>query len=118
MPEQVVTIPWPLKGLSPNARMHWAALARVKKEYRAACYVLAKQARMQAPSAGLIRIDLEFHQPSRRDYDRDNLIASMKAGLDGLADAMGVDDKRFVIYPPVIAETVGGFVKVKVSANV
>lgn len=116
MSEQVVTLPWPSKGLSPNARLHWAALSKAKKSYRLACFALTREAKLQAPANGPIRIDMEFHRPTRRSYDSDNLISSMKSGLDGVADAMGVNDKRFVIYPPVIAETVGGFVRVKVSA--
>jgi crossover junction endodeoxyribonuclease RusA len=36
-----------------------------------------------------------FHPPDNRRRDRTNMEASMKAGFDGMADAMGVDDNRF-----------------------
>ncbi|HSV73521.1 MAG TPA: hypothetical protein VLH79_07160 [Chthonomonadales bacterium] len=32
-----IVLPWPPTGLSPNARNHWAKLAKLKKQYREAC---------------------------------------------------------------------------------
>lgn len=29
-----LVMPWPASDLSPNARVHWAVLARAKKKYR------------------------------------------------------------------------------------
>lgn len=113
---QEVTFPWPTKELSPNARVHWAVLAKAKKAYRLACFALAKQAKVIAPGMGDIRVEMTFYPPSRRDRDGDNLIASMKSGLDGLADAMGVNDKRFKIKPPVVSDHLGGMVKVQISS--
>lgn len=112
---QEVTFPWPSKELSPNARVHWAVLAKAKKAYRIACFALAKQAKVTEPGTGFIRIEMTFYPPTRRDRDDDNLVASMKAGLDGLADAMGVNDKRFKIKPPRMSEQLGGMVKVQIS---
>ena len=36
-----------------------------------------------------------FIPPDKRSYDRDNLVARMKSGIDGLADALRINDKRF-----------------------
>jgi len=33
--------------------------------------------------------------PNARRHDRDNLLARMKAGIDGVCDALGIDDSRF-----------------------
>ena len=33
-------------------------------------------------------LEMTFIPPDRRSYDRDNLVARMKAGIDGLADAL------------------------------
>lgn len=44
---------------------------------------------------GNLVLELTFVRPDRRSYDRDNLIARMKAGIDGACDALGFDDKRF-----------------------
>ena len=32
--EAAITLPWPHKGLSPNARLHWAAKAKLVKAAR------------------------------------------------------------------------------------
>jgi crossover junction endodeoxyribonuclease RusA len=36
-----VTLPWPHRSLSPNARVHWAALSRAKRAYRAIALIHA-----------------------------------------------------------------------------
>jgi crossover junction endodeoxyribonuclease RusA len=46
----------------------------------------------------------------------DNLLASMKAGLDGLADALGVDDSRWRLLIEMGEPVKGGCVCVKVGA--
>ena len=38
-----LTLPWPPKELSPNARQHWSKLAKAKKAYRDACAWTAKE---------------------------------------------------------------------------
>lgn len=92
-----VELPWPAKELSPNARQHWAAAARAKKAYRARCRALGLAAGLGLvpASAERLAVHLDFFPPDKRARDWDNMIASMKAGLDGLADAMGVDDSRW-----------------------
>ena len=110
-----VTLPWPPRELSPNARGHWGAKARAAKKYRAACWALAKEAQLVAPE-GPIHVWLDFIPPSRRHHDVDNCVASMKSGLDGLADALGVNDSRFVIHP-MLRDEVGGMVRVRLAAG-
>jgi hypothetical protein len=43
----------------------------------------------------VLELRIMFHPPDRRKYDWDNLLARMKAGLDGVADGLGVDDSLF-----------------------
>lgn len=50
----------------------------------------------------------------RRAYDLDNALARMKAGLDGLADVLGVDDSRWSLSI-ARADAVGGYVQVLLS---
>jgi len=60
---------------------------------------------------------LTFSPPDKRRYDDDNLIARCKAYLDGIADALGVDDSRFRLGKPVRAESIkGGNVRVEIVA--
>lgn len=110
-----VTLPWPPAALSPNARAHWATKSRAAKAYRHACATLARAARLPVPvAAGRLHVVLEFVPPDRRARDRDNMLAAMKSGLDGLADALGVDDRRFDLTIRV-ADEIGGMVRVSIS---
>lgn len=113
-----VDLPWPAKELSPNARQHWAAAAKAKKAYRARCKLLGQASGLSlVPQvAQAVRVHLTFVPPDRRARDWDNLLASMKSGLDGLADAMGVDDSKWRLSFEVLQETVpGGMVRVEVA---
>jgi crossover junction endodeoxyribonuclease RusA len=42
-------------------------------------------------------LNIIFHPPDRRHRDLDNMLASIKSGLDGVADAWGVNDREFKI---------------------
>ena len=111
----MIDLPWPPTALSPNARVHWTKKAKAAKAYRLECFILAKAAGIKAPE-GKILWTVEFFPPSRRAYDDDNLLARVKALRDGVADALGVDDRRFVTQFSV-SETVikGGLVRVTIG---
>ncbi|KPB75963.1 Uncharacterized protein AC505_3618 [Pseudomonas syringae pv. maculicola] len=66
--------------------------------------------------AGRALLSLEFIPPDRRRRDDDNCIAAFKSGRDGVAQALGIDDSRFVTQLQISAETVkGGAVRVSIS---
>jgi len=109
-----VTLPWPPAELSPNSRPHWAAKSRAAKSYRHACATLTRQAGVLSLPDGRLHVTIEFVPPDRRHRDRDNMLASIKSGLDGLADALGVNDSRFDLTVRV-SDEVGGMVRVSVS---
>jgi crossover junction endodeoxyribonuclease RusA len=112
-----VILPWPPKELSPNARLHWSRVAKAKKQYRNACWALALEAGINptsVPGGNRYALELMFYPPDRRQRDHDNLIASMKAGLDGLADAMGVDDRKFRLTQDVSPD-IGGYVRIEIK---
>lgn len=108
--------PWPPRELHPNARVHWATKAKAAKAYRWACFALSKSAKLEAPGWGKINLSIVFVPPDRRRRDIDGMLSAIKSGLDGLADALGVDDHRFTLSLGV-AERVGtgGFVRVRVE---
>ena len=65
-----------------------------------------------------IPLSIIFHKGDRRRRDQDNLIASMKASLDGVADALGVDDNLFDIKAEFPDEVhVHAFVIVQIGEN-
>jgi crossover junction endodeoxyribonuclease RusA len=117
------TLGWPPKELSPNARLHWGKVSRAKKIYRKACWVIClEQIQDQViPSPGEgsnLILELEFVAPDRRSYDRDNLGARMKSGIDGMCDALKIDDKVFgTVVCTLATERIGGFVNVRIKGE-
>ena len=109
----ILTMPWPPKELSPNARLHWAQLARAKKKYREACAWTALSQKGHRLEADRIHVRLTFYPPTRRAIDLDNCLARFKAGIDGLVDVLGVDDSRWEITIRK-ADEVGGYVRVEI----
>ncbi len=110
-------LPWPPKELSPNARLHWSKVAAAKRKYRTACWAMTLEAEThfvpKKPDSKL-RVHLLFIAPDRRNYDLDGLLSRMKSGLDGVADALKVNDKRF--RPSIdISDDIGGMVKVQIT---
>lgn len=88
--EIVVTLPLPPKELHPNSRPHWASKARAVKRYREYAWACAMEEisvihgfTAWSEAACTAR----FHFATRRRRDKDNLLASLKAAFDGLADA-------------------------------
>jgi hypothetical protein len=115
-----VTLPWPDRQLSPNARGHWSVLARARKRAKAQAMLQAYEVGLDALAVdlarsggtGTIAVELQFHPPDRRERDDDNLVASCKAMLDGIASVMGVNDSRFRIAHSRHDPYPGGMVKV------
>lgn len=112
-----VKLPWPPKKLSPNARVHWASKAKAAKSYRHECWALCKLAGIPKMPDAALNVWFDFFPPDLRKRDDDNIIASFKSGRDGLADAIGVDDNRFIAHHfvsiPILAEK-KGFVEVTI----
>lgn len=113
--------PWPHKNLSPNARVHWARKSRVAKTYRdIGKYLTLSQLRSKKIHFGNKKIHLfiTFYPPDRRRRDEDNLSASLKSLKDGLADALGVDDRQFQSHPFVSDEVrAGGEVVITIAVS-
>lgn len=97
--KNVLTLPWPPRDLSPNERRHWAQKAKAAKKYRADCYRLTKASGIKISWWGEIHLWITFYPPDRRNRDDDNIIASFKAGRDGIAEALGIDDRLFRLHP-------------------
>lgn len=98
----IVTLPWPDKGLSPNARLHWAPKAKLKAAARHDAKWLTVEVMQKHwvgsasfEGEGAIAIKVVFFPPDNRRRDDDNMVGSFKAYRDGIADALGVDDRRF-----------------------
>lgn len=89
----MITLPWPDKRLSSNAREDRRAIADVRKAQKNQAYWLAKKAAMTFPHlTKQPHVRVTFHPPDNRRRDLDNMLASIKSALDGVALATGVDD--------------------------
>ena len=117
----LVNLPFPDRRLNPNSSKgkHWASTVALRKSARAGAALLATVAAAGhrfEPGAELALV-ITFVQPDRRARDRDNLLAACKPMLDGLADALGVNDSQF--EPVTIRREYGkkpGAVRVEVAA--
>lgn len=109
-----ITFPWPDKALSDNARVHWSVRARATAKQRDTAYWLSKEAKVKRNPAAILLF--EYCPPNKR-HDVQNIPARIKGIIDGIADAMGCDDKGFMVYyPPMFGDVVkGGAIKVRIG---
>jgi crossover junction endodeoxyribonuclease RusA len=102
-----ITLGWPSADLSPNARVHWARLARAKKVARSEAFFQVLEMRRfrgYLPKVELsVTAQVTFYPPNLVRRDVDNFIARIKPHLDGIADAIGVDDSKWTWAAPVMA---------------
>lgn len=106
-----ITLPWPDKRLSPNARVHWAVKAKLVKEARHIGKINALTTPSAPPNLMLFKdqkITYIFHPPTKHKRDDDNFKAMMKSFRDGVADAYNIDDNRFHTQPAEWGEVVKG----------
>jgi len=90
----LIELPFPAKPLWPNGRAHWAVKARETKKHRAWAYGATLQKRLPPPP-GRVNVSLTIHPKTAHAIDADNAVASCKAYLDGIAQALGVNDSTF-----------------------
>ena len=91
-----ITLPFPAANLNPNRRSgrSWQATAAEKSE----AVQMGKIATLEALEgkrpviATPVKFSITFYCPDHRRRDLDNLLASLKHGLDGIAHATGIDD--------------------------
>jgi Holliday junction resolvase RusA-like endonuclease len=91
--------------------------AKAAKAYRKAAGWATIEAREVVEDDGPIDVHLTFYPPDNRRYDGDNLLARMKSGLDGLADALKVDDSKFDISYNIVTPCKNGKVEVKIMES-
>ncbi len=90
--EYLIRLPWPARDLSPNARVHWTKRAKAAKKARADAMLLCQAQGCRMLQCDRLTVEITFYPPDNRPRDTDNMLASLKPALDGLADASGVDD--------------------------
>lgn len=94
----ILRLPFPNSALLPNRRngKHWGNTATAKAAARDGAYYITKQQMGDyKPPEGSIALSLLFLTPDKRKRDLDGMLSSAKHALDGIAQALGVDDSRF-----------------------
>lgn len=114
-------LPWPSKDLSPNARVHFRVKARATKHARQTAVVLANEAgwrALQLPP-GKLHLWIDCYQaPGKKLPDDDNMTGRCKPYRDGIAQVLGIGDKRFISHPLVSSERrPGGQVVVRITGG-
>ena len=105
-----VTLPWPVKQVWPNYRQshHWRKYWKQVKAQRETAFILAAEqiGRQTVPRdcPGPWLVHLDIYPPDLRKRDEDGMEGACKSAIDGIADALRVDDSRFTttrtIHPP------------------
>jgi crossover junction endodeoxyribonuclease RusA len=90
-----INLPFPPSSLSGHAKGHWRAKAAATKKHRAWAVFATQAVNPPVPTEGDIRVHIRFVPPNKRG-DRTNFANRMKPYLDGIAEALGVNDARFL----------------------
>ena len=91
-----VTLPWPDKHLSPNARVHHRVKAQYVKMAREVAFFETRQqcgVSLLTPDDNLSML-ITAHPPDCRRRDLDNVLAMCKAYQDGICQALNIDDQQ------------------------
>lgn len=112
-----IELPFPPATLSghANGNGRWKKIGLTKQLREQARRITSELGTIDLPPAGDIAIDVLFVPPDKRG-DRWNYPARAKAQIDGIADALGVNDKRFLptirhaepCKPGKVVVTIGG----------
>jgi crossover junction endodeoxyribonuclease RusA len=100
-----ILLPWPDKRLSPNgSHGHWAAVSKAKKAARSLAMAETfnalpyglRDVRQHYATKSAIPVLIVITPPDNRKRDRDNMqFMCSKSYLDGVADALAVNDNKF-----------------------
>lgn len=115
-----IILPWPDRKLHPNSRCHWSQKSRAARAARRSAGLIAIGA--GAPIAkfpeGRLHVWIDGYPPDKRKRDHDGFLSSLKPSLDGIADALGVNDSRFVPHPWLKDEVrKGGEVRIRITTS-
>lgn len=113
--EYIIRLPWPSEPLWQNRRVHWSKRSKATKIARHYAAMAAREAGV--PYLPDAMLEFSFYPPPMSRPDLQNMPATMKAYIDGIADAMKVDDRKFnCVWPSKFGErTKGGAVLVHVK---
>lgn len=114
-PAFTVFLPFPDSALSGHNKGHWRTVNPVKNKHKEWARVATQEVLKPVREEGDIRVHVRFIPPDRRG-DRFNFPNRIKPYIDGVADAMGVNDKRFLPSFEYLSPSKPGCVEIEVFA--
>lgn len=91
----MIELPFPPAALSGHNTGHWNAKAKTIAQYRDWARIATLAAKPDIPETGDILVFMTFVPPDNKG-DRVNFPIRAKPIWDGIADALEVNDKRFL----------------------
>jgi hypothetical protein len=91
----VIELPFPPSSLSGHNTGHWRTKSAIVRRHREWARLATLAAKPEIPATGDIRLVVTFY-PGNRRGDRVNFANRMKPYFDGIADALKVNDSRFI----------------------
>lgn len=91
----LIELPFPPASLSGHNTGHWRTKSPVVAKHREWAKRATLAAKVEVPPKGDIRVSITFYPPDRRG-DRTNFANRAKPIFDGIADALKVNDNRFL----------------------
>ena len=91
----MIELPFPPASLSGHNTGHWRSKSAIVAKHREWAKNATLAAHISAPDQGDIRVSVTFYPPNWRG-DRVNYPNRMKPYWDGIADALCVNDRRFL----------------------
>ena len=112
----MIVLPFPSAILSGHSEHIKWAKSNATKAHRLVAKAATERAMPTIPAQGDIRIHVRF-VPADRRGDRVNFPNRMKPYFDGIADALGVNDSRFLPSYEFAAPEKPGRVEVEVGCG-
>lgn len=91
----MIELPFPSSDLAGHNFGHWSKRAKTIATHRSWAFHATRAAKISVPSEGDVPISFRFVPPNNRG-DRTNYPNRLKAYIDGIAEALGINDKRFL----------------------
>lgn len=91
----MMVLPFPPSSLSGHHNSHWRNVRPVTNKHRTWAHLATLEVNPSVPETGDIPITFHFYPPDNRG-DRTNYPNRLKAYIDGIADGLGVNDRRFL----------------------
>lgn len=94
----LIRLPWPPKECSPNAKSpgKWRSKSEAAKAYKNECIQCLWEQKVRGLPFKTAEIHITIMPPDNRKRDLDNVLASIKQGLDAVAERTGIDDSRWL----------------------